>query len=208
MLEILLDRDAEAQTRQVALLAADGTVAAHTGSSCIDACGHRTGESFSVQGNMLASTAVLDAMTEAYAYTTGRLAERLLAALDAGDSAGGDLRGRQSAALLVVGPQRLAEPWDAIPIDLRVDDAEDPIGELGRLLALQRAYEASDTDALARLAPDGPRDLYAALDAARRGDLAGARQALSDLRQRPGWDAWLRSNIASRRLPHLVDLLE
>jgi uncharacterized Ntn-hydrolase superfamily protein len=208
VLDTLLSRDADAQSRQVALLGADGRVAAHTGAECLPACGHRVGEGYSVQGNMLASESVLDAMAEGFAYTAAPLAERLLAGLEAGERAGGDLRGRQSAAILVVGPEVLAEPWEAVPIDLRVDDSDDPLASLGRLLKLQRAYEHSDTDALAELAPDGPRDLHAALGAARRGDLSGAKQALSDLRRRPGWDAWLRTNATAGRLPHLAELLD
>jgi uncharacterized Ntn-hydrolase superfamily protein len=157
---------------------------------------------------MLASDAVLDAIVEGFAYTSGPLAERLIGALVAGEAMGGDLRGRQSAALLVVTGEVQPEPWDGIPIDLRVDDSDDPLTSLARLLRLQRAYESSDTETLAILAPDGPRDLHLALGAARRGDLAGARQALSDLRQRPGWDAWLRTNANAGRLPHLAELLD
>ncbi len=208
VLGTLLARDSDAQTRQVALLGVDGQVAAHTGIDCLPACGHRTGDGFSAQGNMLASEGVVDAMADAFAYTPGALAERLLASLEAGEAAGGDLRGRQSAALLVVGPERLAEPWDAVPIDLRVDDSTDPLGALARLLRLQRAYENNDTETLAVLAPDGPRDLHAALDAARRGDLLAAKQALNDLRRRPGWDAWLRTNADAGRLPYLAELLD
>lgn len=208
VLETLLARDADAETRQVALLGVDGEVAAHTGLDCLPACGHRTGEGFSAQGNMLASEDVVDAVADGFLYSTGRLAERLLAALAAGEQAGGDLRGRQSAALLVVGPERLAEPWDAVPIDLRIDDAADPLASLDRLLRLQRAYENNDTETLAVLAPDGPRDLHAALDAARRGDLLAAQQALADLRRRPGWDAWLRTNANAGRLPYLAELLD
>jgi uncharacterized Ntn-hydrolase superfamily protein len=157
---------------------------------------------------MLASEDVIDAMADGFLRTPGPLAERLVAGLQAGEDAGGDLRGRQSAALLVVGPDRVAEPWDAVPIDLRVDDAPEPLAALNRLLRLQRAYEDGDTEALAALAPDGPRDLHAALDAARRGDLSGAKQALYDLRRRPGWDAWLRTNATAGRLPYLSELLD
>jgi uncharacterized Ntn-hydrolase superfamily protein len=208
VLSTLLERDADAQTRQVALIGADGQVAAHTGVDCLPASGHRTGNGFAVAGNMLSSEVVVDAMAATFASAAGPLAERMVAALAAGEQAGGDLRGRQSAALLVVGPERLAEPWDAVPIDLRVDDAPDPLAALARLLRLQRAYENNDTETLAVLAPDGPRDLHAALDAARHGDLAAAKQALSDLRRRPGWDAWLRTNAAAGRLPYLSELLD
>jgi uncharacterized Ntn-hydrolase superfamily protein len=208
VLGTLLARDSDAHTRQVALLAADGRIAAHTGSGCLPAAGHRIGTGYGVQGNMLASEAVLDAMAEGFAYTAAPLAERLLAALEAGERAGGDLRGRQSAALLIAGPDVLAEPWDAVPVDLRVDDDADPLAELARLLRLQRAYETSDTDALAELAPDGNRDLHLALGAARRGDLHGARAALQELRRKPGWDSWLRTSITAGKLPYLAELLD
>lgn len=208
VLDTLLSRDAGAQNRQVALLDARGAAAVHTGEDCLPVAGHRAGPGYSVQGNMLASDEVLDAIAEGFTAAAGPLAERLLAALVAGERAGGDLRGRQSAALRVVGGEVVAEPWEAVPVDLRIDDAEDPLASLGRLLHLQRAYEGEDSDALAELAPDGPRELHAALGAARRGDLQGARQALSDLRRLPGWEAWLRANAASGRLPHLTALLD
>jgi uncharacterized Ntn-hydrolase superfamily protein len=205
VLATLLARDSGAHGRQVALVAADGEAAAHTGADCLPAAGHRTGPGYSVQGNMLVSEAVLDAMAEGFAYTAAPLAERLLATLEAAERAGGDLRGRQSASLLVVGPDRVAESWDAVPIDLRVDDAADPLGELARLLRLQRAYETSDAEALTELAPG---DLHEALSAVRRGDVVAAREALRELRQQPGWDAWLRANISAGRLPYLAELLD
>jgi len=208
VLRTLLARDAEAESRQVALLRVDGVAAAHTGPDCLPTCGHRLGDGYTVQGNMLASEAVLDAMADAFQFSTLPLAERLLAALEAGERAGGDLRGRQSAALLVVGGHRLAEPWDAVPIDLRIDHATDPLAALRRLLRLQRAYETDDTEALAELAPNGPTELHTALQAARRGDLAAARAAIAQLQQRPGWAAWLEANAAAGRLPNLAELLK
>jgi uncharacterized Ntn-hydrolase superfamily protein len=205
VLETLLARDSGAQSRQVAVLAADGAVSAHTGTDCLPAAGHRTGSGYSVQGNMMTSEAVLDAMAEGFAYTPAPLAERLLATLEAGERAGGDLRGRQSAAVLVAGAEPLAEPWDAVPVDLRVDDSPDPLAELSRLLRLQRAYETSDADALSELAPG---DLNTVLAAVKRGDLDGARKALQELRRQPGWDSWLDSNLAAGRLPYLAELMD
>jgi uncharacterized Ntn-hydrolase superfamily protein len=205
VLATLLARDSGAHSRQVAFVAASGEVAAHTGADCLPAAGHLTGPGYSVQGNMLTSEAVLDAMAEGFAYTAAPLAERLVATLEAGERAGGDLRGRQSAALLVAGAERAAEPWDAIPIDLRVDDAPDPLAELGRLVRLQRAYETSDAEALTALAPG---DLHAALSAVKRGDVDAARKALRELRRQPGWDEWLKSNISAGRLPYLAELLD
>jgi uncharacterized Ntn-hydrolase superfamily protein len=208
VLHTLLDRDAGAAGRQVAVLAANGSVAVHTGDDCLAESGDRWGDGWSVQGNLLASPAVLDAMTDGYLHSSGGLAERLLGALEAGEAVGGDLRGRQSAALLVVGAQRRPEPWDAVSVDLRVDHAADPLAQLRQLLSLQRAYEGGDSTVLADLAPEGTRAMHAALAAARRGDLAGARAALADLRRQPEWDEWLRSGSVARKLPALAQLLE
>jgi uncharacterized Ntn-hydrolase superfamily protein len=208
VLATLTARDAGAQTRQVGIVAADGRAAAHTGSDALPACGHVVGDGYTVQGNLLVSDRVLPAMAEAFRYTPGPLAERLVAALAAGERWGGDLRGRQSAAVLVVGPIVTTEPWDEVPVDLRVDDSPDPVTELTRLLVLQRTHEGAGTGAAGDVAPSGPGDLHAALDAARRGDLAGARAAVAELRTRPGWDTWLRENVAAGRLPHLARLLD
>ncbi len=125
----LLGADTDPSVRQVAMLAADGTVAVHTGVDCLAVAGHLTGDGWAVQGNMLANAEVLPAMANAMTMNaptgpgSAKLAERLLAALQAGERAGGDLRGRQSAALLVVSANRGAEPWDEISLDLRVDDS-------------------------------------------------------------------------------------
>jgi uncharacterized Ntn-hydrolase superfamily protein len=207
-LDGLLAADADADQRQVAGIGPAGPPAAWTGVGCLSACGHRTGEGFSAQGNMLASRSVVPSVAEGYAEATGDFAGRLVAALRAGDAAGGDLRGRQSAALLVVSPTRDDEaPWDGTLVDLRVDDAADPVGELGRLLRLQRAYETGDYELLAAEAPEGVRELHGALAAAARGDRDGARDALRTLRERPGWDGWLRRLRANGRLPATDELL-
>ena len=138
----------------------------------------------------------------------GDLAARLVAALRAGDAAGGDLRGRQSAALIVVSGTRDDEaPWEGVLVDLRVDDAADPVGELERLLRLQRAYETGDYELLAQEAPEGVRELHGALAAAARGDRDGARDALRTLRERPGWEGWLRRLRVNGRLPATEELL-
>jgi uncharacterized Ntn-hydrolase superfamily protein len=200
--------DPEAAQRQVGVIGADGAPAAWTGGECLPACGHVLGPDYAVQGNMLASRSVVPSLAEAYAAAAGDLASRLVAALAAGQEAGGDLRGRQSAALLVVSGDRSdAAPWDGLLVDLRVDDAPDPIAELGRLLRLQRAYEASDWTTLSQEAPEGVRDLHAVLAAAQRGDRDGARAALHTLRDRPGWDGWLRRLRLNGRLPHTDELL-
>jgi uncharacterized Ntn-hydrolase superfamily protein len=127
----------------VAIVDAQGRVAAHTGATCIQAAGHRVGLQYSVQANLMANDRVWPAMAEALERATGDLADRLLAALDAAEAAGGDIRGRQSAALLIVRPQGSGRPWAGADrvFDLRVDDHAAPLTELRRLVRLQRAYD-------------------------------------------------------------------
>ena len=137
----LVDRDQGEATRQVAMIDAAGRVAVHTGQSCIAEAGHRVGTQMSAQANMMRRETVPDAMVNAYESTDGHLAERLLAALDAAEAEGGDIRGRQSAAVLVVGGRRDGEPWKHKPVDLRVEDHPEPLRELRRLLGLRRAYD-------------------------------------------------------------------
>ncbi len=130
--------DAGARVRQVGVVDSSGAVAAHTGDGCIPDAGDLQGEGFSVQANMMAAPAVWPSMAEAFAVAEGSLAERLLAALRAGEEAGGDVRGRQSAALLVV--PGAGEPWQRT-VELRVEDSPEPLDELARVLALDTAYK-------------------------------------------------------------------
>jgi uncharacterized Ntn-hydrolase superfamily protein len=138
----LVREDPQRDVRQVAVIDAQGRVAAHTGAKAIAAAGHRVGAQYSVQANMMANGRVWPAMAEAFEKAGGDLADRLLAALDAGQAAGGDIRGRQSAAILVVKPAGTGKPWAGADrlFDLRVEDAPEPIVELRRLVRLQRAY--------------------------------------------------------------------
>jgi len=186
-LALLTADDPEAAVRQVAVVDADGRVATHTGADCIAFAGDVAGDGFSCQANMMASAAVWPAMAVAFTAARGRLAERLLAALDAAEAAGGDVRGRQSAAVLVVGPE--GELWQRA-VDLRVEDDAEPLAELRRLLGLHRAYElAEKADTLvgqgrtgeaallyeraSELAPGNDELLFwAGLAAAQLGDLA------------------------------------
>lgn len=138
----LIARDSSAATRQVAAIDSRGEVAVHTGALCVPFAGHLTGEACSCQGNLLACADVWPAMLDAFRKSTGPLARRLLEALDAGEHAGGDARGRQSAALLVVGPS--GEPWEEL-VSLRVEDHPAPLVELRRLLKLHDAYALADT---------------------------------------------------------------
>lgn len=130
--------DDGARLRQVAVAGSGGEVAAFTGESCIPFAGDAQGGGFSAQANLMATTDVWPAMAEAFEAATGPLSRRLLAALEAGEAAGGDVRGRQSAALLVVPAE--GEPWRRV-VELRVEDHPDPLAELARVLTLHEAYE-------------------------------------------------------------------
>jgi len=143
-LRVLVAEDEGRELRQVALVDAAGGVAVHTGKACVAVAGHRTGDGYSVQGNMLRSEGTWDAMAAAYEAAEGELADRMIAALHAAEGAGGDVRGRQSAALRVVSSQRSDRPWEEKRADLRVDDHRDPVGELARLLAIERANQRMD----------------------------------------------------------------
>jgi uncharacterized Ntn-hydrolase superfamily protein len=140
-LDGLLAADAGRDVRQVAMVDARGIVAAHTGKKCIEAAGHATGPGWSVQANLMASEKVWPAMARALERATGDLAERMLAALEAAEAAGGDIRGRQSAALLVVRGASTGRPWADRVVELRVEDHPQPLGELRRLLRVHRAYD-------------------------------------------------------------------
>ena len=138
----LVAKDAQRDGRQVAMIDASGRVSAYTGTSAIAAAGHYVGRDFSVQANMMANDTVWPAMRAAFESTKGDLAERMLAALEAAEQAGGDVRGRQSAAILVVKAKGTGRPWAGADrvFDLRVEDHPAPVGELRRLMRLQRAY--------------------------------------------------------------------
>jgi tetratricopeptide (TPR) repeat protein len=130
--------------RQVAMIDAHGEVAAHTGKKCIPMAGDHVGDQYSVQANLMANDRVWPAMAKAYESTHGDLATRLLAALDAGQAAGGDIRGQQSAAIVIVKGKRSNKPWQDRIMDLRVEDSPKPIVELHRLVRLWRAYRNVD----------------------------------------------------------------
>jgi uncharacterized Ntn-hydrolase superfamily protein len=139
-LKSLLASDAQASVRQVAMIDAAGRVAAHTGEQCIAAAGHRTGANYSVQANLMLKDTVWGAMARAFENTKGELVDRLMAALDAAQAEGGDIRGKQSAAILVVNGKPSGKSWVDRRFDLRVEDHPEPLVELKRLIRLQRAY--------------------------------------------------------------------
>ncbi|RKQ92062.1 putative Ntn-hydrolase superfamily protein [Solirubrobacter pauli] len=199
----LLAADPLAAVRQVAVIDARGTISAHTGADCIAHASHVTGDDHSCQANMMARETVPAAMSAAFTGSAGLLQDRLLAALQAAEAEGGDIRGRQSAAMIVVPPD--GEPWRRT-VDLRVEDASDPIAELGRLLTLQRAYDmagagdellaAGRTDEAgglyqqaARLAPEADElRFWAGLATAQAGDLEGGVAAVRRAaEENPDW---------------------
>lgn len=140
-LKALKQTDEGAPLRQVAMLDIHGNVATHTGDRCIAAAGHRTGERFSVQANMMLNDTVWPAMADAYQQADLPFAERLVAALSAGQKAGGDIRGKQSAAILIVKDKATGKPWDDKVLELRVEDHPEPVQEISRLLNMHSAYE-------------------------------------------------------------------
>ena len=141
-LQLLVEADRGRDYRQVAFLDSRGSVSAFTGKSCITFASHAIGDNYSVQANMMLNEDVVPAMSKAFLDHAGLpLAERVLKVLQAAQAAGGDIRGKQSAALIVVGPDPVEEVWSDHLVDLRVDDHQDPLEELDRLLRVHRAYE-------------------------------------------------------------------
>lgn len=139
-LAALLAGDPQREVRQVGMVDAQGRVATHTGKLDIPAAGGQAGEGYVVQANLMESPSVWPAMARAFETAKGDLAERMLAALDAAQAEGGDIRGRQSAAILVVNSRSTGRPWADKVFDLRVEDHPEPLGELRRLVGVQRAY--------------------------------------------------------------------
>ncbi len=168
----LVPADPLESERQVAMIDIHGGVVAHTGADCFRHCGQEVGHHHSTQANLMRTGEVWGAMSEAYLGSSGPLTGRLLDALDAGEAAGGDLRGRQSAAILVVPAS--GEAWERV-IEVRVEDHPDPLVELRRLVSMHAAYEiAREGDAAARPQRHGRRrgQVHRGL-----GDLAGPGRA-------------------------------
>lgn len=139
-LNALLAADDNPQVRQVAMVNASGQVAVHTGKRCIAAAGHHSGDGYSVQANMMDKETVWSAMEKAYLESTDTFPNRLMAALFAAQSEGGDIRGKQSAAIRIVSATSSGSPWKDTLIDLRVEDDANPLDELNRLLRIHQAY--------------------------------------------------------------------
>jgi uncharacterized Ntn-hydrolase superfamily protein len=153
-LDGLLLADDAPEIRQVAFVDAQGNVAHHTGTLCIAEAGHQSGEGYSVQANLMDRDTVPAAMAAAYEAAEGDLAERMLAALQAAEAEGGDIRGRQSAALLVVRGEATGQIWNDVLVDLSVEDHAAPLVELGRLLSIHQGYAQMNAGDLAIEAGD------------------------------------------------------
>lgn len=202
-LRAVLAADEGREVRQVAMIDASGRVAAHTGANCIRFAGHIVDaeRQFSAQANLMAGDGVWPAMAEAFREHGGDLADRLVAALEAAERAGGDVRGRQSAALLVVSATPSGKPWVDRLFDLRVEDHPQPVQELRRLVSLQRAY----------------RHMNAGDAAIERGDFAAAgreyaaaRELAPHIVEMPFWQAVALANAgrADEALPIFKQVFE
>ncbi|HLA65533.1 MAG TPA: DUF1028 domain-containing protein [Candidatus Saccharimonadales bacterium] len=189
--------DEHAETRQLGVVDSGGSAAAHTGAECIPACGHLVGDAFSVQGNLLERDSCWPAMAAAYREALAEEApfvERMLRALEAAEREGGDVRGRQSAAIMVVSGELQAAPWRGRLMDLRIEDHPDPVPELRRIVTMQLAYEMTDEEGDATKAGKSADERYASarqlapdayelvfwwgIELAKRGDLDAARREL------------------------------
>jgi uncharacterized Ntn-hydrolase superfamily protein len=214
-LETLVRADEHEAVRQVAFVDANGEVAVHTGDDCIREFGHTTGPGFSVQANMMERATVWDAMAETYVGATGDLPERLLAALAAAQAEGGDIRGMQSDAIVIVAAAPTGAEWTDRPLELRVEDHPAPVDELARLVRLWRAYGHSEQAELREIEgdlegslrerelalaiePDNPEiAFWAAVAMAQAGRLDDARRIVSVAHAaRPGWSELLRRIVA------------
>ncbi len=140
-LDILLQQDEGEKYRQVGMVDFQGNVASHTGANCMDYAGYKKGSNYTVQANIMARPTVWSAMAEAYEKAEGDLAERMMQALEAAEKEGGDLRGKQSAAMLIVSGEPSGIDWKDIVLELRVEDHPEPLKQLRRLIQIHRAYD-------------------------------------------------------------------
>jgi uncharacterized Ntn-hydrolase superfamily protein len=221
-LAALLAADPGEAIRQVGIVDASGRAAGHTGARCVAAAGHVTADGVSVQANMMERASVWPAMLAAYQATDGDLVDRMLAALRAAEAEGGDMRGRQSAVLVVSGTP--ADPGWKRDVDIRVDDHPAPLDELERLVRLQRGYDALDraeasaaagdfggaraaSEEASFLAPgDGQVLAWRAIGMAAGGMLEPARALLSAATEmNPRWPEFVRRFAASGVQPELVE---
>jgi uncharacterized Ntn-hydrolase superfamily protein len=140
VLDLMIEADDGRDVRQLAILDSKGNAASYTGKNCIDAAGNLVGDNYSVQANMMLNDKVWGAMSDSFENSKGPLSERLLLALEAAEATGGDIRGKQSAAILVVKPESSGQIWLDRKVDIRVDDNPQPLKELRRILKVHQAY--------------------------------------------------------------------
>ncbi len=220
-LKALTSGDPLAEVRQCAIIDANGGVSAHTGAKCVPAAGHHVGDGFSCQANLMEKDTVWAAMAQAFTSTDAPLAERMMAALEAAEAEGGDIRGKQSAAMLVVTGSPKGRFWEDRIIDLRVEDAPEPLRELRRLLRIRRAYMAlSEADRLSesgdrtaaeaksaeaiRIAPEMVElRFWTGLDMAMAGDMDGGCMLMAEVVREKGvrWMETLRRLAMVDRVP-------
>lgn len=229
-LKALVSTDTGESVRQVGMVDANGNAAAHTGSMAVRMAGHHVGAQYTVQANMMENDTVWPAMAKAYETAEGDLADRLIAALEAAQAEGGDIRGKQSAAIVVVSAEATGAPWVDRIFDLRIEDHPEPVVELKRLVRMQRAYNAMNAgdafvtagdmssaleqyDTAMALLPDaatnGEAPFWVGVTLAGVGDLEGAipylqRAYAQDIR----WEELLGRLPASGLLPDDHSLLE
>ena len=199
VLKSLLAKDSGENVRQIGMVDANGNVGAHTGARCIRYAGHKIGKHYSVQANIMEKPTVPNAMSKAFENAKGDLAERMLVALEAAEKEGGDLRGKQSAAILVVSGNPSGDAWKDRVVDIQIGDHHDPLGELRRLLNISKAYhhaqkgdEYMEKDKMdlalqeyslaANLYPENPElPFWTAVTLAQTGELEKALPILKDV---------------------------
>jgi len=213
----LVAEDELREARQVAMIDAAGAAAAHTGSGCAAEAGQRVEAGVSAQANMMRRDTVWPAMVDAYRAAEGPFAYRLLAALDRAEAEGGDIRGRQSAAILVVSGERSQRPWEQVLLDVRVDDHPEPLAELRRLMDYQGAYARLGRALFQPGAVIGDYALDGDALEAMRAELAAAQDVLGDNPEPTFWEAVVlaragrteearrRFSAAAAKTPALLD---
>jgi uncharacterized Ntn-hydrolase superfamily protein len=200
VLRRMITEDPQREVRQAAIVDASGRVAAHTGNECLNWAGHVTGRGYSCQGNILANSSVVESMAKAYEETPGDLIDRLMAAISAGQAAGGDRRGQQSAAILVVREKGGYEGFTDRYVDLRVDDHPTPIEELKRVLKVYDMTMLSREDPRNLLTINHDLALIIQRDLKKLGMYDGAITGTMDEGTRKALEDWVNVNNFENRM--------